>query len=682
MHLEKHVPLGELIYLDRERCIQCGRCVRFMSELAADPVLAFYQRGRTMQIITCSEPGFDSYFSGNTTDICPVGALTTADFRFRAHPWEMNSAASLCSHCPVGCNITFNVRREAKSGGKVAIKRAMPRQNEAVNEIWMCDKGRFAYHFAESQQRLDEPLIRYGDDLRPATWEEALTLVAGRLKTSGASLVTLAGGRMSNESLFNLNQLTAAQGGQSVLNSYMAGGDLTAQVGVGQGSNFSDMGKGSAILVAACDLEEEAPIWWLRVKQAAKRGATLIMANPRPTKLDRFATFNIRYTYGEETAAVQAFLPGGTEPLSAAAQAFAKAENAVILFGSEGLGLAGSQTLVNVCAGVLQVTGHTGKPNNGLIGVWPSANTQGAWDMGFQPVVDLAETLGKARCVLIAAADPAGDDPALAQAVDQAGFVVVQELFLTETARRADVVLPVLAYTEMEGSFTSGERRVQRFYPVTPPLAGTRSDYAIAAELGRRLGIEIEGRAASLVMASIAARVLDYRQVSFQKLSETAAQWPEVGRKDLYYGGTGYDNQQGLGVQLIPAVQYGEMVAMPFLAPVEPRLTRPESGGLKLAEGDLLAVPVARLYDHGLMVESSPLLYPRLVKPALYLHPQEAARLGLEQNQMVEFTIAGVGFVAPVLFDMGVPSGVALAPRSVGLPIHQPVVLTLSRQAA
>ena len=115
MHLEKHVPLGELIFLDRERCIQCARCTRFQREVVDDPVIGFYQRGRSLEIVTLSEPGFDSIFSGNTTDICPVGALTTADFRFGARPWELNHAASICTHCPVGCNLTMDVRREARS---------------------------------------------------------------------------------------------------------------------------------------------------------------------------------------------------------------------------------------------------------------------------------------------------------------------------------------------------------------------------------------------------------------------------------------------------------------------------------------------------------------------------------------------------------------------------------------
>ena len=159
-HAAKHVPLGDLVWLDRERCIQCARCIRFQDEIAGEPVLAFYQRARATDIITNSEPGFNSIFSGNTTDICPVGALTTADFRFGARPWEMKSAASICAQCPVGCNLTLNTRREAMSSGKVVIKRVMPRQNEAVNEIWICDKGRFAYHYTENSDRLENPLVR------------------------------------------------------------------------------------------------------------------------------------------------------------------------------------------------------------------------------------------------------------------------------------------------------------------------------------------------------------------------------------------------------------------------------------------------------------------------------------------------------------------------------------------
>ena len=675
MHLAKRVPLGELIYLDRERCIQCARCIRFQDEIVDDPVIGFSQRGRLLEIITFSEPGFDSYFSGNTTDICPVGALTTADFRFGARPWELNAAASICPQCPVGCNLTFNVRREAKTGGGWVIKRVMPRQNEQVNEIWICDKGRFTYHFTESKERLTQPLVRKGNELVPATWEEALKLVADHFQGAGDGLLTLAGGRLSNEDLFNLRQLTGKLGGKTALYTHMAGGDLVSQVGVGQGTNFADMGPETAILVVASDLLEEAPIWWLRLKQAAERGAQLIVANPRPTKLERYAKHAIRYGYGSEAAAVLAManalsakrpnLPESVQSLlrspelQAAAKAFAEAENAVILYGSEGTGLETSQALAQACANLLITTGHTGRANNGLIGVWPRANDQGAWDLGFRPAADLTEAMRSAKALYVVAADPAGDDPALAQTGD---FLVVQDLFLTATAKLADVVLPVQAYTEREGSFTSGERRVQRYYPAVPGRPGSKADFAVAAEIGKLIGVELEGRLVAKIMMRIAESVSDYTGLSYQKLSEVTEQWPVIGRGDLYYGGTGYENRQGLGVQLPPAAQRGEAISLSW----------PQLASLSMPENGLLVVPVTRQYDHGQTVMPSKLIHQRIPQPYVALHPGEAARLNLGQGDMAELILNGTASFVLVHLDEGLPAGVALVPRSLGVPISRP----------
>ncbi len=651
-HAGKHVPLGDLIFVDRERCIQCARCVRFQKEVVDDPVIGFYQRGRSLEIVTHSDPGFDSVFSGNTTDICPVGALTTADFRFGARPWEMNQAASICNHCAVGCNLTFNVRREAKSGGRTVIKRVMPRQNESVNEIWMCDKGRFAYHFAESDQRLLQPLVRKNGELTPVDWDEALNLVAEKLRD--ASLVTLAGGRLSNEDLFNLRKLTDALDGQAVLYSDMAGGDLVSQFGMAPGSNLGDLGKGSLILVAACDLHEEAPVWWLRVKQAAQRGAKLIVLGGRPTRLDAYASQIIRYAYGAEAETLQAMLPGVTTSgeLSQAAQTIATAENVVIFYGSEGLGLAGSEALAHAAAELLLKTDHISRANNGLIAVWPHANTQGACEMGFRPLVDLAERLVSADAVIIAAADPAGDSIILADALDKAGFVVLQELFLTETARHADVVLPVQAFTEREGTYTSGERRVQRYYPAAvPPLPGPRADFSITAQIAQRMNITLEARAAALLLLDIAKSFPAYAGLTYQKLAETHEQWPAIGRADVYYGGTTYDNHQGLGVQLVLAAR-GELP----LRPVAPKQNLPENV--------LRIVPITRLFDRGTLLLYSPLLKEHLAPAALWINSNLAIRHGLVEGGRVTVDIGGRTCEFKVRLDDSLPAEAAFLPRS------------------
>ena len=684
LHLAKNVPLGELIYLDRERCIQCARCIRFQDEVAGDSVLGFEERGRSMQIISLSEPGFDSVFSGNTTDICPVGALTTADFRFGARPWELSSSASICTQCPVGCNITLNTRREAMADGKIVIKRVMPRQNEEVNEIWICDKGRFAYHYAESIERLSKPHIRKkaGTDGRSertsqrASWEAATKLAGEGFAKAKNNLMVLASGRLSNEDLFNLKALTDQVGGKAVLYSNMGGGGLTSFVGVGQGTNLGELGSplkgkiGSTIVVMASDLYEEAPVWYLRVKQAAQRGATLIVANPRETKLDRYASFVVRYAYGDEVKTAQVLTKKGK-----IGDAFIKAENAIILFGSEGLGLEASTALATACARALNDTGHAGKPNNGLIGVWPRANDQGAWEIGFHPEVDLQAAFDKADAVYIVGADPFGDGALKIKSGRRKPFIVVQELFETETAKLADVLLPAQAYTEREGTFTSGERRVQRFYQAVPAMEGTKADFAITSQVAKQMGVILEGTSASVVFDIMAADNLSFAGLNYARLAEVEPQWPIVGRSDLYYGGTTYANKQGLGVHLTTAAQRGEKVSLPRVK---------KTAVLRPKEKKLLAVPVTKLYDRGVTVSSSRLLDGRIGEAFVALHPNTAEKFGVITGQHITLNLDGASEEVVVKVDDTISTGIALVPRSMGLPISGPIEVSLKiiRKAA
>lgn len=664
MRLEKNVPLGELIFLDQERCIQCARCIRFQNEITGDPVLSFDDRGRSTRIISVSEPGFNSVFSGNTTDICPVGALTTADFRFGARPWELTATGSVCGQCPVGCNITFNTRREASQDGRIVIKRVMPRQNEEVNEIWICDKGRFAHHYTESPERLYRPQIRKEGKLVRASWETATRAAGEAFAKANRNLLVLASGRLSNEDLFNLKALADQTGAKAVLYSSMGGGNMTAMIGMGDGSNLGSLREGSTIVVAASDLYQEAPVWYLRVKQAAERGATLIVANPRETKLEQYASYVVRYTYGDEARTIQ-----NLTQKEKIGEAFIHAENVVIFFGSEGLGLEGSAALARACAKVLYETGHIGKPNNGMIGVWEYGNHQGAAEIGFEPVEKLQAAFDRSAAVYVAGADPIGDGAIVPRSGRRRPFLLVQDLFATETARLADVVLPAQTYMEREGTFTSGERRVQRFHAAVAPLEGTRPDFAITAQVARESGVILEGSSASVVFDIMAAEEdSPFARLSYARLSEVHEQWPSVGRADLYYGGTTYENTQGLGVQLLNGPQRGEKVSLP-------RGRRAAS--LRPRERRLLGIPVTRLYDRARTVGSAGMLERRIGEAFIALHPSAAESFGISAGERVTVNLNGRSEEAVVRLDQSIAMGVALIPRSMGLPIVEPTPIRL-----
>ncbi len=678
MKLDKHVPLGELIFLDRERCIQCARCVRFQEEVVDDQVLQFHNRGRSLEIVTMSDPGFDSYWSGNTTDICPVGALTTADFRFGARPWEMIPVASLSPHSPAGSNVTFSTRIEAAAGGRTVIKRVMPRQHELVNETWISDRDRFVHHFADAPERLKKPLLRMDGKLVEVSWTEALDFVAGKLQGfAGTAVAGLSGDRVSNEDLF-MFQKFIRKGLQSnnvdLANPRLGGGEVVAQVGVVNDTTYDfpqRLGAGDAVLVVASDLHEEEPIWWLRARQAAVRGATLVVLNVRPTRLDRDATFVIHYAPGTAVETVRQLLnsakvevEASDNQLIAAAQALVKANNLTIFYGAEGVTYAETEAIARLLGNLLLVKdggeGHVGRVNNGLIPVWPHNNTQGAWDMGVHPALEPGYKLAKEaglnapaiykgvangdiQALYLMGADPIGDG--LLADRGQLALLVVQELFLTETAVVADVVLPAQSWAEREGTFTSGERRVQRYFPAITPVGESRPDWQILAQVGERLGLGKPPFAASLVFRDLAKAVKPYKGMDYRSLSRVEKQWPDVGGEDLYYGGNAYENRSGLGQQweITPPAE-------PFAVP-DVAVDTPE---------EMVLVRAAALYTPGTLNRYSKVLAPRLAQPTLLVHPADAASLNLVDGELAAVSLNSGQVEATVRVNEDAPEGVAL----------------------
>ncbi|MCA9909280.1 MAG: molybdopterin-dependent oxidoreductase, partial [Anaerolineae bacterium] len=646
MHMDKHYPLGDLIFLDRERCIQCARCVRFQDEVVGDPVLAFHERGRSLQIITVGEPGFDSYFSGNTTDICPVGALTTEDFRFGARPWELTNIPSIDPWDAAGSNITLCVRLERDFGGKAAIKRIMPRQNEAVNEIWISDKARFGHHFTRAEDRLQHPVAAKHD----VNWQNALTVAADKIKAAGADVAAIAGSQMSNEDLWALRQLLAGVGSER-LGTWPpthAGAELVAQVGVGVGTNLSSLGKGDAVLVIASDLEEEVPLWRLRVKTAHDRGAYLVVANARPTRLDHFGDECMQYGVSEaaEFMADLAKTPVGKR--------LAEANNLIVIAGAEGLTLEGSQALMQTAANFLISTGHVGKANNGLMATLPGANGMGQYYMGFSPEATADMMQNPPKLLIIAQADVMADDPNAAEWLSKVETIITFSLFPDGASERAAVALPIQSFAERDGTYTNGERRVQRFYTAQGPMGEALPAWQALQRLGDMLGQGHAKPSAAAVMLEITQNLPGWEGCRYSELAKVDRQFPDVGGTDLYYGGTAYKNFGGLGVQIASAAEQGKVS--------EGKVKLP-----KAAKAKLLALPVTRLYNRERVLRASEadILGPRIARPFVEINSADAKKLGIKTGDTVDITMGAASALrAHAHVDGVAPVGTVIVPRN------------------
>ena len=666
LHLDKHYPLGDLIFLDRERCIQCARCTRFQAEVVGDDVLAFHERGRRLQIITNSEPGFDSYFSGNTTDICPVGALTSSDFRFGARPWELTNIASLSPYDPVGSNITLSTRLDREFGGKAIIKRVMPRQNEAVNEIWISDKTRFGHHFTRhTESRLLSPMV----DGKETDWHKANDVASALLKAANGNIGVMAGSGMSNEDLWSLRQLAEGLGssrlGAWTLN--QGGAEHVAHVGLGKGSNIGQMGRGDAILVIASDLEEEAPIYRLRIKQAKERGVQVFIANARATRMDDFVSrsHRLRFAVGEAAHAMANFRTLYPE----AADALNQAQNLVIVAGAEGLTLDGSKALMQAASNFLIQTNHVGRVNNGLVGVFSGANGMGLHYMGYTPEATQDLIQNPPKVLIVAQADVLYDDPTASQWLSKVETIIQLTLFKGEAISKAKVVLPIHSFAERDGSYTSIERRVQRFYTAQGPMGQALPSWQVAQRLSALLGMGREKVSASAVMLEITKAISAFEGCRFNELAKTEAQFPIIGRDDVYYGGTAYDNKGGLGVQLASAAESGGFVSAGTVN--LPTVLKPSNG-------KLVIVPTRELYNRERMFRPSieKIMAPRVPDAYIQLSEADAEASSIQDGDIVTVRYEGGSADVVAYINPDAPQGVAYLPTHLS-EMATPTVITV-----
>jgi NADH-quinone oxidoreductase subunit G len=640
----KHIRMGPVLVLDRERCILCWRCVRFGEILAGDDALKGFERGYHSQIATPFLEPVQSKFIGNTIEICPVGALTSATYRFRSRPWDNRQIQSVCPHCGCGCATQLNVR-----GNEVT--RTRPREHPEVNDIWLCDKGFFGYEFVNSPERLEVPLVRRDGRLQEASWEDALDRIASALRAAPPEQIGVMGGvRTTNEDNYLLLQLFRGIVGTNHID-FRTGTAHPQSVGRapwGIDIAIADVERADAIVLVGCDLTEEYPIIWLRVKKAIDRGARLIVVNPWALEIERWAHSSLVHRLGAERILLAA-LTGRASPdeaaeatgvsadqLRGAAAALAGATRRLVLIGHialerpDGHDVLAEAEMVQAAyegthLGVLRGRGNSGGAQ--LLGLVPDmlpgyrplgdagarADVEAAWGRPLpstpgRTVRGMLEAAraGELQVLYVVGADPATDYPdagAWALARAQLGLLVVHELFLTRTAASADVVLPVLSFAERTGTVCNIEGRIQRQDQARLGPGTARPDALIFSQLASRLGT-------ALVWASwedLCARI-----------GRVIPGWGEGVRLPC--------PRPNLGAPP-PSRRVGEA---PLAAP------RTGSGFDDTRTGALTLVTGSRLFDRGTMALRCPGIRNQAGVPFVALHPEDAARLGVTDGMACE----------------------------------------------
>ncbi len=516
---EKPINISSQVLLDRERCILCARCTRFSEQIAGDPFITMNERGALQQVGIYEKQPFESYFSGNTVQICPVGALTGASYRFRARPFDLVSTPSACEHCASGCSLRTDVRR-----GKTL--RRLAGEDAQVNEEWNCDKGRWAFKYATSADRLTTPMIRDADgELRAASWPEAMAVVVAGL--SGKKAGVLVGGRATLEDAYGYSKFARVVLGtnnidfRSRVTSEEERSFLASKV-VGSSVTYADIDRADSILLVGFEPEEESPILFLRVKkQVRKRGLKVTaIASKLSIGNEKLGSNFLSVPPGAEAAAI------ATQELTG---------KSLILVGERASESAGALSAVVALsdrtgakiAWIPRRAGERGALEAGAIGnLLPGArpvadisarvDLAAAWDVETLPTeiglssaeIFAAANRGEIEALVIAGVDPLD---ALAHhdslAALKKAFVLSLEIRPSSVTKIADVVLPVAAVPEKSGSFINWEGRPRAFEAAVADSLH-RSDLRIlsmiADEMSRPIGLE-SVKAAAKEFASIGA---------------------------------------------------------------------------------------------------------------------------------------------------------------------------------
>jgi NADH-quinone oxidoreductase subunit G len=576
-HYPKPVPVSDRVLLDRERCILCQRCTRFSSEISMDNGLVMISRGYRMEVGTAPDHAFDSIFSGNTVEMCPVGALTASAYRFKARPWELKHIPSICNNCSAGCNARVDVRVDK-------VVRLMSRTNDAIDDGWLCDRGRWGFEYVNSPQRLRTPLIRQGGTLQPATWNEALYMIASRLRLithqHGAQATGCIGStRTTNEEAYLFQKVMREVIGTPNIDHHHGHFPGPRDTLTGQSwrmtSSIADIEKAGDIVLIASDPYERQPILNLRIKKAMKGGAKIHIVNDEATELDRFAVSKIRIPQGstgiaaklllhyalndeavqaeqytemraratlhdDELRAAEQSFGSAVEQLQALARIIARSKGAILLYDEMATLAPGASDLAADVQALAFVTGNIDRPGSGVGPLFEDANSLGARDMGLLPDAlpgyESPQQKGMAYDEMLSSPDiralyVMGANPLrhVSQLPPNLELLIVQDILPTETVQRADIVLPAVSFAEKDGTLTNVDSHVQRNVHALRPLPGAKADWEILMLLARQLGQQWSYSSPQDVLLEIAKTNPLYSGLTWEELGAQGVRLQEMG---------------------------------------------------------------------------------------------------------------------------------------------------------
>jgi NADH-quinone oxidoreductase subunit G len=551
-HFQKPLELSPLVAIDRERCILCYRCVRFSQEVAEDEQLQLLERGDKTFVGTFDERPYIAPFHGNITELCPVGALTNYTYRFRARPWDIEDAGSICTLCPSQCNVKFTVRDER-------VLRVLARDNVEVDDGWLCDKGRYGFQMFNSAERITQPMVRAGDgSLSPISWDEAATRLAEAIRAAGGDAAAIVGGGTSNEEGWMIQRILRAAGSSNVdcsptpvdVDSGLLGEISRPELGL----RMADLDHADAILVVGVDPLHEMPILDLRIRKAVRRSrAKLLVASERPTVLDGGADEAVRYAPGEPASFLTALAGAlGAEgydtggPFKDEAEAMAKvlrdAPDQAIVWGER---LWRDPNAVGALVACAQALGMQERIGPGLLEVPEESNGRGLREAGCLPgakpglePADAGRDSAEIRdglasndlgFVLLANADPVRtypDSEGWRKALSGSTVVAIAS-FEDESTRLANLVIPAETFAEKEGTVTHPDGRLQRLRRNVPLPEGMIPGWRFLDAVATELGVGVDAEAPADVFSGLCAEIPFYEGLTYEEIGGTGIRWAE-----------------------------------------------------------------------------------------------------------------------------------------------------------